>query len=197
MTNCQSKYFHNFTETKSRGIIAHPYNAFSSLIYIYIFKKYKKSNKLIAYLNLFLGIASCLFHSTENQLIEQIDLTLVYANKLIFLLLQLKIASINKIILSYLCLMFSNLYINQSHLDRFIGNYFQKYVLVSLTLAILYSMNGSKKAYILFLIAYISKFSDMFLAFQKVHYANCFQGTAMYHLLTGYAMITKLEDLKS
>ena len=136
MSNNQSKkkYCDFFSEKKSSGIIAHPYNAYSSLIYIYIFKRYifqSKSKKLIASLNLLLGIASYFFHTTENQIIEQIDLIIVYALKLTFLLLQLDITftHINKIIFSYLCLMFVNLYKNKYTLDRYFGNYFRNYFL--------------------------------------------------------------------
>ena len=199
MSNYQSKkkYCDFFSEKKSLGTIAHPYNAYSSLIYIYIFNRYifQKSKKLIAVLNLLLGIASYFFHATENHIIEQIDLTIIYALKLTFLLLQLDITStnINKIICSYLCLMFANLYKNKYTLDRYIGNYFRNHFLTILTSAILWSKKRPYKSYFIFCLAYICKFTDMYLASHNIHDISLFQGTAFYHLLTGYAMKSRLD----
>ena len=199
MSNNQSKkkYCDFFSEKKSQGIIAHPYNAYSSLIYIYIFKRYifqRKSKKLIAVLNLLLGFASYLFHATENEIIEQIDLLIVYTLKLTFLLLQLDITSINinKIIFTYLSLMLVNLYKNKYTLDRYIGNYFRNYFLTILTSAILWSKRRPYKPYFIFCLAYICKFTDMYLASYDI---NLFPGTAFYHLLTGYAMINRLDTI--
>lgn len=192
-------YKNSFTEKKKNGIILHPYNAISSLIYFIIFIKYANDDnifkKSISLINLFFSAASFLFHATELELIGEIDITLLIINTLAMLLFQLEISDIYSvyILISFMIILFIHLFQKRDSLEQFLGNGAKYYILTLFSMGILFTMKGSYVPYILFVIAYIFKFSDLPVIAKKFNLA-VFQGTALYHILTGISIILKLND---
>ena len=197
----KSTYHRYFTEEKSSGNISHPYNAITSLIYIYIFIVFMHDEsghkQTVSIINLILGIVSYLFHATEISIIEKVDITFVYANKLAFLLLQLNVSLFvfNMLVMLFLSSMLCNLYINKDSLKQYVGCSHRNYFLVPLTFGILLTLKGSMTPYLVFLVAYVFKFSDIFLSYYDISITQMFQGTAIYHLVTGCAMTMKLLEI--
>lgn len=190
----ETTYSKRFTEKKSLGRTAHPYNAISSLIYVCIFINHVSEHTTISLLNLIFGIVSYLYHATENPIIGEIDITLVFANKLAFMFIQTNQTYMTLSIVTFLCIMFWNLYVNRYTIDRYIGNQYETMFLSPLTVGIFLTMNGSFKPYIIFVVGYIFKFMDKYLVSRNIHYSNPLQGTAIYHLLTGVSMMMKLSE---
>jgi len=145
-------------------------------------------------MNLIFGMVSYLYHATENPIIGEIDITLVFANKLAFLFLQIDQTYMTLSIVTFLCIMFSNLYANRYTIDRYIGNQYEIMFLLPSTVGIFLTMNGSIKPYIIFVVGYLFKFLDKYLVSRNIHYSNPLQGTAIYHLLTGVSMMMKLSE---
>ena len=197
-----TEYIHLFIEKKSPHTIYHPFNAYSSLIYFSVFCNHLQSDNkvkaLIAWINLTLSVFSFLYHSTEIEIIGNMDLGLVICNTLAMFFFQTDVnaaLSVSMVcgcvLVMMLVMMIDNVAKYNSPRIVLVNKY--KYPFIAMcSFAILLTKKGSSYPYFIFVLGYVFKITEVILVSRNVSIP--FQGTCMYHLLTGSAMLLKLKD---
>ena len=199
-------YSTRFTERRPKKLaraayLLHPWNALSSFAFVILGVELllhrTKYLVLVGAMNVVFGLSSFLYHATESKTVGTVDISLVFANKVAILLLQLGLdhdaaTGVLTAILLAMTTHFVWTWRNGIPEKYIVVKY--EYKLLVLMLAGLLTTFSVKdaRAYAVFVAAYLIKLCDFALArYKKIHYSLPLQGTAAYHILSAISIYMK------
>ena len=196
------KYKNEFTEKNTLTSIKHPGNAWSSIIYAFIgLYLLNTSSSIRPYsrcvegsLLIWFAWLSFTYHSTENDWIGALDITLVIHLCISCLTHSLGLADINCILMSWSILLYFllNVYENKDEPSNSITVKYMMPIVTTLVIILMWFQVGFWMRFFTFGLGFLLKKIDRIGA-DKGIILGVINGTSLFHILTGIAMYMHYE----